>query len=309
MKKENVKNKIIIILSITIILLIGTMSYLFFQKPKNIFIEGKVITEGIGYMIIETEENDYLYETEETYKEGSIVKIDIQKKDENSLPITIQEGTLELIEEPNNDAYVSGSIEIEEDPKPNTPNQNEIKHPSKEPETEKTDNYNETVIPEETKDKDQLVIAYLNELEPQIETKENESIIKNGFITITDFLFYNGDIKGVTLNEISTKTKLTILKFALKIDAKIDSYFPDYKEKISNTTSKIYTGVKNKIIETYLNTTAKICTQNETLCADAKKDFQSMKTSFKITWNIVKNLANSGLGNLKEWYEIYSGKK
>ena len=94
----------------------------------------------------------------------------------------------------------------------------------------------------------------------------------------------------------------------LWIDAKIDSVFPGYKETISSGASRAYNSVKNLIVSTYLDITSSICESNASLCAQAKEDFQNLKTSFGLTWEFLKDLASSGLDKLKNWYEIWSGK-
>lgn len=178
----------------------------------------------------------------------------------------------------------------------------------KTPTTITSDRVNITNEKTENKNADNEIIAYMNETESYFENTSLQEEIKVHFITIVDFLFYNGNIKGYTLNDLSSKAKLQVLKIALSIDSKIENYLPGYKETITSTTGKIYTGIKNKIIEAYLSTTTKICNYDKTLCNDAKKDFQDMKKAFSITWNVIKDLISSGTDHLKEWYEIYSGK-
>ena len=160
----------------------------------------------------------------------------------------------------------------------------------------------------ENKNADAEVIAYFNETESDMENPSLKEEVKARFITVVDFLFYDGTIKGYTLNDLSSKAKLQILKIALAIDSKIENYIPGYKETITSTTGKIYTGLKSKIIESYLKITTKICNYDADTCDQAKKDFQDMKKSFSITWNLIKDLVSSGAENLKEWYEIFSGK-
>lgn len=164
---------------------------------------------------------------------------------------------------------------------------------------------NEEITP---KSVDAEIMAYMSETESYFSNTNLKEEVKSRFITIVDFLFYNGKIKGYTLNDLSAKAKLQVLKIALSIDAKVDKYFPGYKESITKTTGKIYTNVKNKIIESYLNLTTKICTYDQATCDSAKKDFQDMKKAFSITWNVIKSLVSSGTDHLKEWYEIFSGK-
>ncbi len=173
-----------------------------------------------------------------------------------------------------------------------------------------TESINSAIIKENmvAKSADDEIIAYMNETESFFDEVNKKEEIKVRFITIVDFLFYKGQIKGYTLDDLTSMAKLQILKIALSIDNKIEKHFPFYKESISNTTGKIYTGIKNKIIEIYFYTTTKICDYDKNLCDSAKKDFQEMKKAFAISWDFIKNLILNEADNLKTWYEIYSGK-
>ena len=156
--------------------------------------------------------------------------------------------------------------------------------------------------------KDTEVINYINTYKTNIDKGNITDDIKSGFITVVDFLFYNGTIKGYTFNELTSTAKLKVLSLAMYLDSKIEKYFPGYKETISNTTSKIYTNIKSKIVEAYLNITTSICSTNEELCNSAKNNFKELKTNFNITWEFLKDLAGDGINNLKNWYEIWKEK-
>lgn len=171
-----------------------------------------------------------------------------------------------------------------------------------------SDKVNITNEKTENKNADEEIIAYMKETEGYFNDMSLQEEVKVRFIAIVDFLFYNGTIKNYTLNDLSSKAKLQVLKIALSIDNKIENYIPGYKESITSTTGKVYTGIKTKIIEVYLNTTTKICNYDSNLCESAKNDFQEIKENFSITWNVIKDLITNGTDNLKEWYEIYSGK-
>lgn len=155
---------------------------------------------------------------------------------------------------------------------------------------------------------DDEVIEYLNTTESYFSDVNYKEEVKKRFIIIVDFLFYNGKIKGHTLSELSNKTKLQVFKIMLSIDKKIEDYIPGYKESIKNTSGKIYTSVKSKVVEQYLKLTTKICDNDKELCKNATRDFQEMKKSFSIGWSMIKDLVGTGTNNLKKWYEIFSGK-
>lgn len=166
------------------------------------------------------------------------------------------------------------------------------------------------VTKENTKNKnaDEELLAYIKETENDFQDINTQEEAKIRFISIVDFLFYEGKINGYTLNDITNKTKLQILKITLSIDSKIENTFPGYKETISNS-GKIYTGIKNKIIESYLTLATSICKFDANLCDTAKNDFGEIKEAFSITWNVIRNLIAGTSETLQDWYEIYSGKK
>lgn len=138
-----------------------------------------------------------------------------------------------------------------------------------------------------------------------VSNSNDENVLKTGFILIVDFLFYDKEIGGFTFSELTNEAKLSVMKYALIIDQKIDSFFPGYKETIGNGVKTVYSNVKVFVVELYLDTVSVICDNNESLCTNAKADFQSMKDSFGVTWDFIKKLADSGTEKLKRWYEVF----
>ena len=131
---------------------------------------------------------------------------------------------------------------------------------------------------------------------------------KEYFITIVDFIFYDGEIKGHTFNDLSTSAKLKIISIALKIDSKIEDHIPGYKGTISSNSSKIYNNVKERLVTLYLDISVEICKNHENDCNTAKEIFKDIKNNCRIGWDFVKKLVSSGTSELKDWYEVYSGK-
>lgn len=302
MKSEKVKNIMIVCLIVLVIILLGFALYFAFFKRNVQVIQGTVIIVGDGYVILEGD-TDYVLETEEDYELGDVLEIKSKDIDESVVPIIIKKGEVSLKEKANDNSFFEGNFEITQDENMNS----NIFHSDEKRDFFSTDDHNTINDNEEANSatNDEIVLAYLNEVEV---SENNENVLKNGFVTVVDFLFYNGTIKGISLNQITSKTKLAVLKVALSLDQKMNQFFPDYKEKISSTTNRIYTGIKEKVLILYFNTTVQICSNNPTLCSDAKRDFQSMKSSFGISWDLLKSLVEAGVGNLKDWYEIYSGK-
>lgn len=147
------------------------------------------------------------------------------------------------------------------------------------------------------------VISYFEEQQSLVTNANQNDMsliekVKSGFSTMNQFLFHGGTIKGYTFNELTTTAKLKVVKIALQIDNKIDSVFPNYKDKIKSGA----TNLKNKAIAKYLELTAKICESYPDTCLQARNDFKSMKESFGFTFSMIKDLIKEGSSALKEWY-------
>lgn len=135
-----------------------------------------------------------------------------------------------------------------------------------------------------------------------------KSDLKDGFIKIVDFIFYDSEINGYTFKELGNIAKLKIIGIALKLDGKIEEYIPNYKETISSTSGKVYNDVKERLVILYLDISSSVCSNHQDGCATAKEIFSEVKNKCKIGWDFVKRLLASGSGKLKDWYEVYSGK-
>ena len=104
---------------------------------------------------------------------------------------------------------------------------------------------------------DEEVVEYIEDVTNEVETlTEEESLsektkqsLKKAFITLTDFIFYDGTIKGKTFKELSYEAQTKILELYEKLDAKIESVFPNYKEEIKDTSTKTYSKAKEKAKE------------------------------------------------------------
>ena len=97
--------------------------------------------------------------------------------------------------------------------------------------------------------------TYINEINEEVITvtsKENISesdkiTLKNIFITLTDFIFYNGKLKGQTFNQLTVKSKEKIISLYEKIDNKIDEKIPGYKETLKDNSTKTYNDINEKL--------------------------------------------------------------
>ncbi len=255
---------------------------------------------------IKTENIDDLEEQEGQDNEV-VIDSEVIKEEETQV---FSDNTVDATEKQNNDVSVSKEIvDIKEDEALTEKKEENKKEDIREYVPKEEVIVSDSLTKEEvvSKSADEEVLAYVNSLESDID-QGITSTLKNGFITIVDFLFYDGEIAGHTFSELTTRAKLEVLKAALWVDDKVDNIFPGYKETISNGANKAYNSVKNLIVSTYLDITSSICHNNSDLCESAKRDFQSLKDSFGFTWDLIKGLASSGLDKLASWYEIWSGK-
>ena len=158
------------------------------------------------------------------------------------------------------------------------------------------------------------VVDYVESTYNNLEKNKNDksstfkTSVKNGFITVVDFIFYDGTIKGYKFKDLSASAKSKVIKIGLKIDNFIDTIFPGYKETISTK----YNNIKNKLISEYIDDVNNVCNMNPENCNTIKKDFSNMMKNLSVPWTklvtILKEKGVSALDNLKRWYEIYSGK-
>ena len=176
---------------------------------------------------------------------------------------------------------------------------------------EEVKNNNSDIVIDNKESKKETVKADTNISEPvetyfeKISTSSNTSTLKSGFVKIIDFIFYGEKINGTTFDELKDEVKLKIISFAYKIDSKIDSLFPGYKEKIVSAVKRVYTNIKERLTKLYISITTKICENRPSLCENAKADWKVLKEDFGITWEWLKKLYGNSKDKLNEWYLEY----
>lgn len=171
--------------------------------------------------------------------------------------------------------------------------------------TIKNDNYNE---------KDNIVIDELNNTLKNIEESTQDENFKDKasstFISIVDFLFYDGTIKGISFDELTEKGKEKVLEISSKIDVKLEEKCPGYKEKISNSTSKAYQKA-SKIIKKgakNINDFAKSALGDENYQAiiDAKDELAKYsKEALNFVTGAGSKVFNETKDKLNEWYQNF----
>lgn len=172
-------------------------------------------------------------------------------------------------------------------------------------------------VEESSTNNDIEIINYVNNLEDEVISLTNSDItsttkekLKNTFITLTDFIFYDGTINNITFNELSISVQEKILETYTNIDKIIESYYPNYKETIKTTSQNIYTNIieqanilkekyKQKIGEETYNNNQKIM----------EEDLNNLKDNLSPTVDYIKEKSQNTYEELKEkannWYQNY----
>ena len=191
-------------------------------------------------------------------------------------------------------------------------------------EVKATDKYEYNLIDEEVIKTDEEFVTYINNVEQEVTaiaekeevTAEDQKVLENTFITLTDFIFYDGEINGVTFDELSDSAKEKVLDLYDKIDTKIESVFPNYKENIASTSKDVYANIKKEITElkdkikdkyidkhgqeNYDNLENAYNESKETLKDSAKNTYETLKDVSTEFYENTKNKAENWYKNYKE---------
>jgi len=315
---DKIKNIIIGVLILLVVILIGVITFLTFrEETKTLEMTGTVIVVDKEYVIIEYNDNDYLisnikgeYKTDDvikvTYKESKLVSDENPRKltiiDEELIKTKEEDKPENINNSSNQSSGITNNNSVSNKPNNSTSNNNVSGNNNSNTNTVKPNNTTSN------KNADSEVLNYFNTLNNEFNASSIKDNVKSSFITVVDFLFYNGKIKGYTFKDLSDSAKLKVLSMALYFDGKIEKYFPGYKESITNTANKVYTNIKEKVVKTYIELTTTICSKNNDLCKEAKEGFNVLKNTFSLSWALIKDIAGDGISSLKNWYEIWSGK-
>lgn len=175
-------------------------------------------------------------------------------------------------------------------------------------EKEKSSYFNdsaETNNNEENADSDD-VVSYVDIVVDQAiddaAKEENESKLKNTFIVLTDFIFYEGTIKGYTFKELRDEQKQKIMTAWEKLDAKIEAKYPNYKEKIKDKKDKTYSNVKEKFTSLKEIIKEKI---GEDATEEAKTDTENLKDVTSYYKDKTSEYYNKAKDKASDWYNNY----
>ena len=133
---------------------------------------------------------------------------------------------------------------------------------------------------------------------------------KGVFVSIVDFLFYDGEINGVTFDELTDSGKQKVLEIASKVDNAIESKIPGYKETISDTASKAFNKASEVIKSgaNNLNNFAKekLGEENYQSIIDAKDELvYYTKNAINFLGDVGGKAFNSIKDKVSSWYQDF----
>lgn len=311
---KNKKSIILVSIIAICVVSLGIIIYLLMSEnnnKENSLLYGIVIKSGSNYIEIESLDNkSFIIHTDKEYSVGDFVSISYKSeaklnKGEAEVQLVLDADDATLILDKNEDntsttltTTVTTSEQIAETP---------ITTKTTKTTTTKL---NTTTVKTTTVSEDEIV-AYVKTQYTNLNTSDAalKDKAKNTFITVVDFIFYDGEIKGKKFNELTGAAKAKIVYYALLIDSKIDSKWPNYKNELQSK----YDDIKAKLLAKYMDITTSVCANNENLCSNLRGDFDLLKKSVSLTWDVLKNAFsyayNKGTDALINWYEIFSGKK
>ena len=129
------------------------------------------------------------------------------------------------------------------------------------------------------------------------DTPKAKNKLKESFITLTDFIFYNGKINNTSYSELKSITQHKLLTKWYQLDSKIESKYPNYKDNISTTSKHSYSNIKSKANE------LKTLLEDVYIEKYGKENLNRKKETIEEVEQKVKEKQNEVKDKLKSWYE------
>ena len=160
-------------------------------------------------------------------------------------------------------------------------------------------------------DSDQEILTYFeneittdNSILNDENNTENENKLKTSFVKLTDFIFYDGTINNITFNELKDDTKVAIVSDWEILDEKIETKYPNYKDRIESVENKTYNNLKSK--KDYLLNILKEAYINK-YGEDKYNELMNKKEELKEKVSDIKEKAENEIEKKKEsissWYK------
>lgn len=188
-------------------------------------------------------------------------------------------------------------------------------------------NVNEIIkVPNEEIKNESDVISYVEDMENtvlQVPTSNiNDWKIKSKklFITLVDFIFYDGKIGDYTFQELSDSCKQKVIDIAMHIDQTIESYCPNYKEKFVSQGKRTYYDVSEKLTNCkneYLNNVKEFLgdenyQKTEEMYGNVKEKTNTVKEKVvekgKDIYDKGKEVAEKAKEKWNDWYQSFKEK-
>ncbi len=254
------------------------------KKEKENTLYATVLEKTETYVKVKpvSEEEEWLINTQEPLKKGDFILVTYFADEFKSIT-------------PNKIQVLMSSEEMEK-----TEKKKEEERTPKETTTKK----NTETLSIETEEK---LLENIQKKMDQVDesTKKLSAEAKEFVINLIDFIFYRGEIEGITFDQLRDTTKAKVVYYMLLLDRKIEESFPKYKETINKKVSSL----KVKLMAKYISLTNTLCKEKEKTCEEVKKDFAILKEKMDISWENMKETfsygVEKGTQELKNMYELW----
>ena len=316
-KKINMSIIFLYIISALLIVAIFVVSisfihYMSESKNNNNVLYGVVVEQGENYLIINPTDGSesVMISTNEKYGTGSLLRV-LTKSKKSPYTASAIEVVVSTDEMKNAGNTIPTSFVT-------TEASTSEKITTIDTTTETTTEVKTTEVQTTTEqaldvDDDSVILNSIKksyeDIKNNIDKEEIKAKSKEYFITLVDFIFYDGTIGDVKFIDLKASTKAKVIYYTLLIDSKIDEKIPGYKEKLEEK----YADIKAKLVAKYLDFITTVCEDNKENCDLVKKDFNELKNVLNITWDFLKSVFkycyDHSVPKIVEWYEVFSGKR
>lgn len=144
------------------------------------------------------------------------------------------------------------------------------------------------------------VINYIDDVVEEATNVKEKSKLTKAFETLSDFIFYNGTIKGYTFDELTDSGKEKVMNAWYKLDSYIESKYPNYKSSLKDK----YQETKEIVIEKYHEINTEENRQKvKDAYEEAKETAGQIKDKASPYVEEAKEEIKEGLGETKEDYK------